>query len=251
MTKTHKINKYIFNIDNIDIKNIEKRFGFKISNIDNKSSIHIPDNTTKIEQLKYDNINFIDEAKKPHKCNISMIDFNTNNILINNNYSCFWCKDAIPEYTLPIGCPIKYIPNKTIKTYHSNITKDLYKICQNITKNMDVANDDTLNTIINDYYVTDGIFCSFNCCGAWIKDSTHNSMYDMSYTLLVNMYQTMYPTSKMFENAPHWRTLTQYGGYLTTSAFRDSFNKIDYKEHGVNIPTFHSIQTLFEEKLKF
>lgn len=244
--------KYYFTFYNINIKNVEERFNLLISNINKKQLSNIPNNTTIINKLKDKNMIFLDEANKTHTCVISMIDFKTRKIVTNNNYKCFWCREFIETTIIPIGCPIKYVPNKLVKTYYSDITKDKYIITKNITKNTTIDIDDnTLDIINKNYYITDGIFCSFNCCGAYINSNKHNSLYNMSYTLLLNMYNTMYSNNSVFKNAPHWRTLKEYGGNLTYTQFKNSFDKIEYKHYGINIPEFHSTETLFEEILKF
>jgi hypothetical protein len=89
---------------------------------------------------------------------------------------------------------------------------------------------------------------------AYISDNKNNSIYDISEMLLLKMYHDIYPTKVVsIDEAPHWRKLKESGGDLTIEEFRDSFNKIEYKNHGyiTNIPTFKSMGVLFEEKLKF
>ena len=79
-------------------------------------------------------------------------------------------------------------------------------------------------------------------------------MYNHSLTLLMKMYNEMLNTTvSVFDDAPHWRLLREYGGHLSIEEFRGCFNKIDYEEHGIikNTPTFRSIGHLFEEKIKF
>ena len=64
------------------------------------------------------------------ECSISIIDYNK----IKDNsihYNCFWCRN--PFETLPLGCPIKYITNSCVKGYISEISKEYYKIKENIT----------------------------------------------------------------------------------------------------------------------
>ena len=77
-----------------------------------------------------------------------------------------------------------------------------------------------------------------------------------SHMLLVNMYNDMFVKQiKTIPPAPHWRTLTHYGGHLNISEFRESLDNVEYKNQGcmsnVDIPKQVSIATLFEKKLKF
>jgi hypothetical protein len=255
--------KYIFVLKGVKTEKVDKRFGISIvSNITVEDQV--PQNTTKISDLTTlrntpEIISFIDEAKKAHKCTISMIDFNTKKEFPHSCiYDCFWCRNAIPDTVMAIGCPIKYIPTQAVKSYYSEITKDRYTIKENITskhqKAIEKSKDSNLTLLRRDYYLTDGIFCSFNCCMAYIEDHKHNSMYDLSEMLLLKMYHNIYPTKvTCIDEAPHWRKLKQCGGDLAIEEFRDSFNKIEYKDHGYfsSTPKFKSLGVLFEEKLKF
>jgi hypothetical protein len=251
-------------LKDVNTKKVDQRFGISIiSNIDVMIN-NLPQNTTKISDLSVNRntpeiISFIDEAKKSHKCSISMVDFNTKKEFeYSSIYDCFWCRNLIPATVLAIGCPIKYVPTQAVKTYYSEISKDKYIIKANITKKrretIEREGDTRLNVLDKNYYQTDGIFCSFNCCMAYIEDNKHNSMYTMSEMLLLKMYHDIYPTRVVsIDEAPHWRKLKQYGGDLTIEQFRDSFNKIEYKQHGYvsHVPKFKSTGMLFEEKLKF
>lgn len=256
--------KYLFILRDINPENIENRFGITLT-----SNINIidesPNNTTKISDLSTNKttpevISFIDEAKKHHKCNISMIDFKSQKHILSDNefqYQCFWCRHNIPSSVIAIGCPIKYVPNKAIKTYYSEISKDTYTIKENITqKTLDKIKecDDRLVTEDKGYYITDGIFCSFNCCMAYITENSYNSMYNMSEMLLLKMYNNIYPDEiPSIEEAPHWRLLKQSGGHLSIDQFRDSFSKITYQPYGtVNFQIdCRSLGNIYEEKLRF
>ena len=255
--------KYIFTLKDVNTEKVDQRFGISIvSNITVDDSV--PQNTTKISELSANRntpeiISFIDEAKKAHKCTVSMVDFTTEKeFLYSTVYDCFWCRNSIPKTVMAIGCPIRYIPTQAVKSYYSEISKDKYTIKENITtkrqKSIEESKDSCLTVIDKNYYLTDGIFCSFNCCMAYIDDNKHNSMYDMSEMLLLKMYHDVHPTKvQSIDMAPHWRKLKQCGGDLSIERFRDSFNKIEYQEHGYvsGIPKFKSLGILFEEKLKF
>jgi len=255
--------RYIFTLKCINTEKVDQRFGISIVSNINTVENKVPENTTKISDLTTNRntpeiISFIDEAKKAHKCTISMIDFNTNKeIGQSNTYDCFWCRTPIPNNIMAIGCPIKYVPTQAVKSYYSEISKDKYTIKENITtkRNASINKEESNLTIIDkNYYLTDGIFCSFNCCMAYIEDNKHNSLYDMSEGLLLKMYHDIHPTKVVsIDEAPHWRKLKQFGGDLTIEQFRESFNKIEYQNHGFMscFPKFKSVGVLFEEKLKF
>jgi hypothetical protein len=255
---TTKKGKYSFTLTGVNIGRINNTYGIEIPAeefIDDKPS----SNTTKLTDLNTDKgtpevISFLDESKKLHMCHISMIDFQSRMDVNLLRYHCFWCRN--PFDTRPIGCPIKYIPSQAEKKYHSHISRDTYTIKENITEKRRalINNNSQLSVKIGDYYETDGVFCSFNCCQAWINDNKHNRLYDLSITLLTKMYNAMMGTKMVvIGSSPHWRVLEQYGGHLNIIKFREGFNKIDYECHGntKQVPRFVGLGTLFEEKIKF
>jgi len=273
-SKTRKSSKYVFTLKGINTDKIDQKYGITIvSNI--SQNIDQPMNTTTITELtelnkdsSIDIISFLDESKRLFQCNVSMVDFyNKNCIEILKGYNCYWCRHKFSSN--PIGCPINYISNKVIKNYHSEVSKDDYTIKENITKyKTKKLNDidlfmtkDKSNITINkdNYFVTDGLFCSFNCCKAFIKDNKHNNMYDQSDSLLIKLYKDMYSNLSDINKvikinpAPSWRLLKEYGGSLTIDQFRENFNKCTYDFYGtINIQSlFKPIGMLYEEKINF
>ena len=71
--------------------------------------------------------------------------------------------------------------------------------------------------------------------------------------LLIDMYNNIYNQQHtQIPLAPHWRTIDQYGGHMTITEFRDSFDNSEYKSHGIIRGIKQdSIVSLFEKKLKF
>jgi len=287
--KKRKSKKYIFTLHNINTEKIEQKYGITIvSNIANVDEAP-PENSTKLTELSelnnehVDVISFLDETKRLYQCHISMIDFKSGEDIKNLKYCCYWCRHKFDSAS--IGCPIKYISKKAVKNYYSEVSKDFYTIKENITRNrsqmlhtskskfvfsphLAVEKTDETATAIappppttcsininnKDYYSTDGIFCSFNCCKAFIKENKHNKLYENSDILLTKLYEDMYNVKNIVINpSPHWRLLIEYGGYLTIQQFRDNFNKTTYESHGVirNTDIFKPIATLYEEKLNF
>lgn len=274
--KTRKSKKYNFVLKNINTDKIDQKYGISImSNLSQNDDQ--PINTTKLSELndiysnsQPDSISFLDETKRLYQCYVSMIDFNSGENVKNLNYNCFWCKHSFQSD--PIGCPIRYVSNKGIKTYYSEISKDKYIIKENITehkKNLLTSqsnfifipiksNNSNITFEENSHYVTDGIFCSFNCCKAFINDNNHISMYEHSNFLLTKLYNefTNFLKKDAVKNinpSPHWRLLKVYGGHLTINQFRESFNKIQYDFHDMlSLKTkFKPLATLFEEKINF
>ena len=277
--KKRKSNKYVFILTGVIIDKLDDKYGIKIiSNLNYNENI--PNNTTKLTDINLDKpieiISFLDESKKIYQCNISMIDFKTGEELENLKYNCFWCHHSFSSY--PIGCPIKYISNKATKKYHSEVTKDTYTIKENITsektkriegsKNIpfvfslmtEKKSDNKYEIKKDEVYITDGIFCSFNCSKAFIKDNKHIRLYEYSEILLSKLFNyimrlenTNIDTKKIIIiPAPHWRLLQQYGGHLSINKFRENFNKVNFNFHGIlNKDIFKPIGPLYEEKINF
>lgn len=258
--------KYPFVLKDIDIEEISKKYGFSYNqDICNINKIIPRDNCTKLDEIiiNHDNeFSYLDETKNKRKFVITMIDYKTREKIIQSK--CYWCKHTFE--TLPIGCPIKYVPHIIVKKYFSYITKDYYTIKEEISnskfheiyemiKNQtedDGNNLTNIQLIKNDYYETDGIFCSFNCCIAWIKDNSYNNLYTNSIYLLHEMYNKCFGVTHIIQQAPHWRLLSDYGGNMSIQDYRSTFNKIIYDNaHPIrNIPQTKPIGMVFEEFLK-
>lgn len=258
--------KYWFTLTDLHLDRIHIKYG--LDNIQDQEHNQESESTTKLSDLNAEKntpvtVSFLDESKRPHICHVSMIDFKAKMDVNLLRYHCFWCRN--PFDTKPIGCPIKYVSNSAIKKYHSYISRDTYTINENIThrkketiksSNRSEYNEIDPNVTLSSgsYYETDGVFCSFNCCKAYIADNKHNRLYDHSDSLLVKMYNTIMDSRMVIITpAPHWRTLEHYGGHLNIIQFRESFNKVDYEYHGCtkSIPNFAPLGNLYEEKIKF
>jgi hypothetical protein len=146
-------------------------------------------------------IEFYDETRKLVKCTTS--DPSQSKV-------CYW--DHHPFDGQKIACPIRYKPKQVVKTYKSEISNENYTIKENIA-----GNEHHSQSIISEVYEVDGMFCSPNCCLAFIQDNKHNRLYDRSELLL---YKTLELGSTPINPAPHWRALIQYGGTLTIKEFR-------------------------------
>jgi hypothetical protein len=273
VTRTRKSTKYVFTLKNINVEKIDQKYGITIiSNISH--NIEQPNNTTTLTELSelnkntsLDIVSFLDESKRTYQCNISMIDFSTQHSVELLKYKCYWCKHSFE--TTPIGCPLNYVSSRVKKTYHSEVSKDNYTITENITKckreliynpNLFMTkNKASISINKEEYYETDGIFCSFNCCKAFIKDNKHINIYDHSDNLLNKLYidmnisETTTLKNIKINPAPHWRLLKDYGGHLSINEFRDNFNKCTYDFYGTikSQSLFKPIGMLFEEKINF
>jgi hypothetical protein len=262
-----KSTKYVFILKNINTEVIDQKYGLSgISNlITNEDESQQPLNTTNILELNENHqneikevISFLDDSKRTYQCNISMIDFLSGFDTEKLRYRCYWCRNTYN--TSSIGCPIRYISSKAIKSYHSEVSKDNYIIKEQITRNKRkyIENNNKYvktDTVIDkkEYFETDGVFCSFNCCKAFIEDNKHNNLYINSNILLVKMYNDMFGKNiNYITPAAHWRLLKEYGGYMTITEFRENFNKASYEYHGITKKElFKPLAMLFEEKIKF
>ena len=230
----------------------------------NISSLFIPKNITKIEDVfitsqKPEYVSFLSELKYSKKCHLSIIDHKTKCDLSNMHYKCFWCRSEFQS--VPIGCPVNFVPDQLNKTYFSEISKDTYTIKESIIPlratnfllhPTDKSFDNKYEHTKMSYYETDGVFCSFNCCKAYINENKHNHLYDKSDYLLLKLYKELFPEIEIpiIKPAPSWRCLKDYGGHLSISEFRNSFSNISYEYHGVIKNIQSSIGYLYEDHIK-
>ena len=255
--ETKKPEKFCFFLHNIDIDKVDKMYNITISsNLETKHSENQENlNITKLLINEPINFCYLDDAKKDHKCTITMKDYITKkNLKSENNICCYWCRSEF--ITTPIGCPIEYIPSRLTSEYYSEITKDNYIIHENITKQKrkefaQKSPEKNIKITVNknENYLTDGLFCSFNCCLSFIQDNKHKPLYNKSENLLFKIYYDIFEVGKIIP-APHWRLLNKYGGDLSIEKFRNEFNKNEYVED-TNYISFRSIGFLFEQKIKF
>lgn len=201
-------------------------------------------------------MNFLNDNKRQYSLHLTMIDANTKeNVLdkaVGKRIACFWCRHRFDW--VAIGCPIRYVPGQICKTLQSPVTNETYTIKENVSDADVHRSGQQVNS--ESYYETDGIFCSFSCCLAYINDNMHNTLYSQSKTLLMNMYYRVNSAhlDKIVEGtlkaAPSWRLLKEYGGYMTIDEFRQSFTKTDFTETHVvkNIPRIKPVGVLFESK---
>jgi hypothetical protein len=246
-----KPKQYIFTLKGFNINTVEEKY--KIT------TCEIPTNTTKLIDLvsTHDTttmISFLDETKHARECTVVMVDINTQDDIFSTKTDCFWCSH--PFDGLVIGCPINYVAHKATKTYYSEISKDVYTIKENITdkrlESLKTCNIDKLHLKTNGYYECDGGFCSFNCCQAFIEANKHDSLYESSESLLIQVYNKLFSAQiTEIKPAPHWRMLKKYKGKLDIETFRANFNKIDCIYHGILRNIFKPIGHVYEEKLKF
>lgn len=207
------MSKKSFVLHEVNVKEVNQKYGLNVD--------IIPEETTAIDDL-YTNRNdyvypYIDSSKRFF---LTMIDSMTRKQI--HTVYCFWCRHAFSSQ--PIGCPIRFHPRRVRKVMTSELTGETYELVQAVTtKTALTISTDTIEA----YYETDGGFCSFNCCLAFIRDNTHNQLYSKSEELLMKMYIEIfnvdYSSMKRINPAPSWRLLKEYGGFMTIDEFRASF----------------------------
>jgi hypothetical protein len=254
-----KYSKFTFTLKNIDANKIDNLYNIElVSNLSmNNNNMN---NITSIDDLRDNDernyYSFLDESKRKHNCLFSMSNHLGNNLQDLKNISCYWCHHNFT--TMPIGCPIKYNSKQIIKKYKSEITSEEYKLHGNISdKKYEFMNNNSNGTLSfsnNEHYITDGVFCSFNCCLAYINDNSENIKYDMSKMLLARIYSTIFNIDFNINPAPNWRILQKYGGVININDFRNNFNKIEYIPIGNTIQNKLFCKTmgeLYEQRVKF
>lgn len=107
-----------------------------------------------------------------------------------------------------------------------------------------------------DYYETEGIFCSFNCCYSYILQRKRDIRYRLSLGLLSKIYFDLFNKNLEIVSAPNWQLLENFGGNLTIDDFRDNFSKIEYIDMGNTTKKpvyskFLPVNNIYEEKIKF
>lgn len=245
-----------------------EKYGLSLDLQSNENDENIKPLKTRISDLndKEDNnfYSFIDESKKNHQCVVTMKSYiNKEDLPKSTSLHCFWCRHSFS--TIPIGCPIEYVPPRISKTYYSEITKYTYVLRGNITKsqcnelstneenNIEDANNAEYNIKNNDYYLMDGLFCSFNCCLAYIKANRTNPLYMDSESLLNKIYFDLFGENCIpLIESPSWRLLKNYGGHITIDEYRKNFYKVEYNDYENIIYPIQSkfVGFLYEKQIK-
>ncbi len=262
--------KHTFILSKIDPEVVDLKYGFSLLSNIGVDTAAAADTTliTDLPAVQNSDIahSFVDESKKNHRCIVTMQDLIANERLpASTTTCCWWCRHNFT--TTPIGCPVSFVPGKVTKTYHSEITKDKYSITDNISK----FRKSILELLMKDhesvfqikenheeFFIMDGIFCSFNCCLAYIEDSYTENIYKDSSSLLYCLYQKIFEGANIedviLKPAPHWRLLRSYGGNMSIEEFRKSFKTVEYidlDDHVFRMPQCRILGHVFEKKFKF
>ena len=250
--------KFTFTLKGIKPHDLDQKYSLsKIRNIDGQTNPSV--NVTNIIDLNTNNnenkyFSYVDESKREHRCLITLCNKEYEKLPKCTNIRCHWCHHEFSG--TPLGCPIKFENSKLIKNYYSEVIKDDNRLVSNISKlqfnNSVESNDFFLEK--SEYYITEGVFCSFNCCLSYINLNKYNPIYFLSKTYLITIFETMFKQEFNVIEAPSWKLLKNYGGNMSIDEFRENFYKIEITDSNNYI--FNSLEQrplhlLFEEKIKF
>jgi len=269
----------VFTLKNVDVDKVKRRFLSNIQGInyedtqimenkiipETKEDVCMTTSVNKIIEIEEKRprvISFYDSSKQQQKWVVAMSDYiTTKNLPNKSSVCCFWCKHTFE--TSPLGCPIQKF-SKKVKTLFRNCmnNKDIQRFREVTSceaqemeeddtysfKNMN--NEQKLTLIPTIKYLTDGIFCSFNCVLAFIRDNKHKSLYVDSEFLLMEMYKDCLGEipDEMIIPAPSWRLLKTFGGHMDINKFRNSFKCAIFTD---TLNIFLPIAPIFSEELIF
>lgn len=128
------------------------------------------------------------------------------------NIHCWW--DTYHFDHQPVGYPIKH----TISNQH-----EIVLVGPHIKINTQPIKVTNHYEFPKDRFYVSGCFCSYNCMLAYIK--SHHINCDQ---LLKYMFKTMHGNKLNIKPAPPFQALERFGGPLSITKFRESFDIIDY-----------------------
>lgn len=164
---------------------------------------------------------------------------------------CFWCRQSIGD--ADIQCPIRYFPTEVQQTCLSEITNESYSIRQSIPSHSDIPQSN-IKVVTDGYYQTEGQFCSYNCCIAYIEDNTnHHQLYSRSkvYLYKILLTQDWYVKGTIIHPSPHWKLLSEYSGHMTPEEYKKSIGTRIYTTSGnkrMNVKTI-PLNEVFDETI--
>lgn len=188
---------------------------------------------------------FSDVNKEQIRYYINMIDSIHDDVVPRfTNAPCWWCRS--PFKSNSVACPIRYC--RDLSPDDEGIDALNYKRIQEKLKQANLPSD------TNDFFETEGLFCSFPCVKAYIIDQlsrTKSGKYKRALTLLTFMYQKLMNPDNVavIPSAPHWKMLSDYGGHLTVDEFRLIHGNYEYEETvNVKRPYMYTCSSYFQER---
>jgi hypothetical protein len=157
-----------------------------------------------------------DELKVPRMCHLS------SNEKTAQEFCCYWCR--LDSNCRPIHVPLRYRPKQVAKAFIGKVSSETYVIKGNVQENCEATNFE----VSEESFEVDGVFCTYACALAFIRDNTHNTEYAHSETLLYTMFRKHNLTAPLFNPAPHWRLLKKFGGHLSPEEFHSMTQSYKY-----------------------
>ena len=224
-----KRGQYTFTLHNIKYKNLIEEY--YSSNKRDTETIEYENNTNVTTIIPTNNkYIFYDLNKGKFNSLTTMVDIITQKYLpLSTDKACWWCGYTFDS--CPIGLPLKYHEN-------NGKVNDMY----NFLKSRNLSTEE------NDYFETEGIYCSFPCCKADIIDKQFNSRYKNSLTLLTLLYKKLFGDVVDIPKAPSWKLLEMWSGPLTIQQFRKNFGRyIYYETPNIKRPFMFTVGHVIEE----
>ena len=171
----------------------------------------------KLKDDAVETITLQDELKCSRLCNAS------SNERAPKEFWCFWCRLDYAS-TQPVHAPLRYRPKQVAKAFIGKVSSETYVIKGNVQTRCDTTNFE----VADETFEVDGIFCSYECALAYVRDNRHKSEFAQSETLLYTMFRANNPDAPLFAAASHWRLLKRFGGHLSREEFKASCGTFKY-----------------------
>ncbi|AHC54868.1 putative zinc finger DNA-binding protein [Tunisvirus fontaine2] len=149
-----------------------------------------------------------ERSRGSNKTWVLLRDFVNGVILpIHTDVPCFWCREKFDNS--PIGLPLRFVKHR-----ESGI------LAERMNEHLKLYNLPTDHG--NEHFETEGIFCSFGCCKAYMLDEMPKKpeWYRKSPGLLTILYLKLEGKLSKIEPAPSWKVLKKWGGKLSIEEFR-------------------------------
>lgn len=186
------LSQYVKNRKNIEVFNEEEDEGLPLTLISpEEDDVSMVDILHEKSKRAY---YFLDARKTQIKVWPNMVDATlAGSLPVSTTKLCWW--DRHPFQNKPLGCPLRYIPGKEKDTYE-----------------------------------TEGYFCGFPCCKAYIINQRAEIKYKESLALLSMMFMSFYGKLDYIPIAPTWKVLKDYGGHLTIQEYKSAIGRLEYEE---------------------
>ncbi|AMQ10790.1 putative zinc finger/DNA-binding protein [Brazilian marseillevirus] len=135
---------------------------------------------------------------------------------IHTDIPCFWCREQFDNS--PIGLPLRFVKHRETGI-----------LAERMNEHLRLFNLPTDHG--NEHFETEGNFCSFGCCKAYMLDEMPKNpeRYRKSPGLLVILHLKLEGVLSGILAAPSWKVLKKWGGKLSIEEFRSNPNLKRYE----------------------